>query len=85
MFINDGKILLDSSMDALSDTYVEVLTSGEGAQKARGLGPIAENQMFGKSIMLFEGVSREHLEGLGELRIPSVADLFVAKIKEARK
>jgi hypothetical protein len=35
--------------------------------------------------MLFEGVSREHLEGLGEIRIPSVADLFVAKIKEARK
>ncbi len=85
MFINDGKILLDSSMDALSDTYVEVLASGEGANKARGLGPIAESEMFGKSIMLFEGISREHLEGLGELRIPSVADLFVAKIKEARK
>ncbi len=85
MFINDGRILLDSSMDALSDTYVEVLASGEGAQKARGLGPIAESEMFGKSIMLFEGVSREHLEGLGELRIPSVADLFVAKIKEARR
>lgn len=85
MFINDGKILLDSSMDALSDTYVEVMASGENAQKARGLGPIAEHEMFGKSVMLFEGVSREHLEGLGELRIPSVADLFVAKIKEARK
>ena len=85
MFINDGRILLDSSMDALSDTYVEVLASGEGAQKARGLGPIAESEMFGKSIMLFEGVSREHLDGLGELRIPSVADLFVAKIKEARR
>ena len=85
MFINDGKILLDSSMDTLSDTYVEVMATGEGAQKARGLGPIAESEMFGKSIMLFEGVSREHLEGLGELRIPSVADLFVAKIKEARK
>ena len=85
MFINDGKILLNSSMDRLSDTYVEVAASGENAQKARGLGPIAENEMFGKSVMLFEGVSREHLEGLGEIRIPSVADLFVAKIKEARK
>ena len=85
MFINDGKILLDSSMDALSDTYVEVMASGEGAQKARGLGPIAETEMFGKSVMLFEGVSREHFEGLGEIRIPSVTDLFVAKIKEARK
>lgn len=85
MFINDGKILLNSSMEALSNTYVELQASGEDAQKARGLGPIAENQMFGKSVMLFEGVSREHLEGLGEIRIPSVADLFVAKIKEARK
>jgi ABC-2 type transport system ATP-binding protein len=85
MFINDGKILLDASMDALSDKYVEVMASGEGAQKARGLGPIAESEMFGKSVMLFEGVDREHLEGLGEIRIPSVADLFVAKIKEARR
>jgi ABC-2 type transport system ATP-binding protein len=85
MFINDGKILLDSTMDSLSDTYVEVMASGDNAQKARGLGPIAEHEMFGKSVMLFEGVSREHLEGLGEIRIPSVADLFVAKIKEARR
>jgi len=85
MFINDGKILLDASMDSLSDRYVELMATGEGAQKGRGLGPIAESEMFGKSVMLFEGVSREHLEGLGEIRIPSVADLFVAKIKEARK
>lgn len=84
MFINDGKILLDSSMEALGDTYVEVAASGAEADKARGLGPIAENQMFGKSIMLFEGVSREHLEGYGELRTPSVADIFVAKVKGAR-
>jgi len=85
MFINDGKILLDSSMDTLGDTYIELQASGDDAQKARGLGPIAESEMFGKSVMLFEGVSREHLVGLGDIRIPSVADLFVAKIKEARK
>lgn len=84
MFINDGKIILDSSMDALADTYVEVAASGAEADKARGLGPIAEGQMFGKSVMLFEGVSREHLEGLGEIRTPSVADIFVAKVKGAR-
>lgn len=85
MFINDGKILLDSPMDEITDTYVEVMASGDGAVKARGLGPIAEGDIFGKSVMLFEGVARENLEGLGELRTPSVADLFVAKIKEARK
>ena len=84
MFINDGKIILDSTMDALADSYVELAASGAEADKARGLGPIAEGQMFGKSVMLFEGVNREHLEGLGEMRTPSVADLFVAKIKGAR-
>ncbi len=85
MFIQNGKILLSSPMEGLGETYVEVATSGDDADRARGLGPIAENQMFGKSIMLFEGVSREHLEGLGELRTPSVADLFVAKVKGARQ
>jgi ABC-2 type transport system ATP-binding protein len=85
MFINDGKILLDSTMDDLGEKYLELMTSGESAQKARGLRPLAESEIFGKSVMLFEGVSREHLEGLGEIRIPSVADLFVAKIKEARQ
>ncbi|MGB5255833.1 MAG: ABC transporter ATP-binding protein [Woeseiaceae bacterium] len=85
MFINDGKILLDSPMDALADSYVELLTSGENALKAKGLGPIAEHEMFGKAVFLFEGVSRENLQGLGELRTPSVADLFVAKVKGARQ
>ena len=85
MFINDGKILLDSTMDALADQYVEVTSSGDEAVRARGLGPIAENEMFGKTVFLFEDVSRENLGGLGELRTPSVADLFVAKVKGARK
>jgi len=85
MFINDGKILLDKPMDSLSDSYAELLTSGENAIKAKGLGPIAEHEMFGKSVLLFEGVNRENLEGLGELRTPSVADLFVAKVKGARR
>jgi len=85
MFINEGKIILNSSMDSLADTYVEVAASGDDADKARGLGPIAENKMFGKSVMLFKGVNREHLQVYGELRTPSVADIFVAKVKGARK
>ncbi len=85
MFINDGRILLDASMDSLADTYVELLASGDNALKAKGLGPIAEHEIFGKSVLLFEGVSRENLDGLGEVRTPSVADLFVAKVKGARQ
>ena len=83
MFIHDGRILLDSSMDALPDTYTELMTSGENADKARQLGPIYERDVFGKKAMTFEGVSKERLDGLGESHTPSVADLFVAKVKGA--
>lgn len=85
MFIDSGKILLDSSMEVLAEKYIEVSTSGANAQTARGLGPISEAEMFGKSIMLFENIGREHLQNLGDLRTPSVADVFVAKVKGARQ
>ncbi|MEO1203643.1 MAG: ABC transporter ATP-binding protein [Pseudomonadota bacterium] len=84
MFINDGKILLHSPMEALPERFVEVMASGENAARAKGFGPISERDIFGKSVFLFEGVSRENLSGLGEMHTPSVADLFVAKIREAR-
>ena len=83
MFINDGRILLDSSMENLPDMFVELTTSGENAEKARQLGPFYERDVFGKKVMTFEGVGKEQLAGLGEPHTPSVADLFVAKVKGA--
>jgi ABC-2 type transport system ATP-binding protein len=84
MFIDDGRIILDASMDQLSETYVQLMTSGEKAAAARKLGPVSENELFGKSVMLFEGADRRALADLGELHTPSIADLFVSKVKGAR-
>lgn len=81
MFINDGRIVLQASMDALPERYVELMTSGENAERARRLNPIFERDVFGKRVLTFENVGREHLHGLGELRTPGIADLFVAKVK----
>ena len=83
MFINDGKIILNTSMDAIPDSYAELLTSGENAETARKLGPVHERDVFGKHVLTFENVGRDQLEGLGEIHTPSVADLFVAKVKGA--
>ena len=83
MFINDGQIILNASMEALPDSYVELVTSGDNADTARNLGPIYERDLFGKKVMTFEEVAREKLAGFGEMHTPSVADLFVAKIKGA--
>jgi ABC-2 type transport system ATP-binding protein len=83
MFINDGRILLDSSMEALPEIFTELMTSGEKADRARQLGPIYERDVFGKKVMTFEGKSKEQLAEFGECHTPSVADLFVAKVKGA--
>lgn len=83
MFINDGRIVLHASMDALPERYVELMTSGENADRARQLNPIFERDVFGKKVLTFEGITREQLHGLGELRTPGIADLFVAKVRGA--
>jgi len=83
MFINDGRLILDTKMDSLPEIYVELVTSGENADTARTLGPLFERDVFGKKVMTFENIDRDKLEGLGEMHTPSVADLFVAKVKGA--
>ncbi len=83
MFINEGKIVLDASMEDLPERYVELLASKGNAEEARRLNPIYERDVFGKKALMFEGVSRDRLQGMGEARTPGVADLFVAKVKGA--
>jgi len=82
IFIKDGEIVLNASMDEVSEKYVEVMVSKEDIDKAQALNPVMERDVFGRKVYLFEGVDRDALETLGELHSPSVADLFVAKMKE---
>jgi len=81
MFIRDGKIVLSSTMDDVGTRFVEVMVPAEKADAARALKPIDERQVFGKSVMLFDGVPRETLATLGETRTPGIADIFVATMK----
>jgi ABC-2 type transport system ATP-binding protein len=82
IFIKDGQIVLDASMDEVAENYVEVMVAKEDIEKAQALNPVMERDVFGRKVYLFEGVSHDILETLGELHSPSVADLFVAKMKE---
>ena len=81
MFIRDGKIVLDADMDAIGERFIEVMVNADQADAARALKPLDERQVFGKSIFLFDGVGRAQLEALGEIRRPSISDLFVATMK----
>ncbi|MBE3028521.1 ABC transporter ATP-binding protein [Janthinobacterium sp. GW458P] len=81
MFIRDGKIVLASSMEKVGERYIEVMVGAQHVNPARALQPISERSVFGKSVMLFDGVARTQLAALGEVRTPSLADLFVATMK----
>ena len=81
IFIRDGRIALNASMEEIGDRYAEVMVNPDKADAARALQPLNERQIFGKSIFLFDGVDRSRLAELGELHKPSIADLFVATMK----
>lgn len=82
IFIDRGRLVLDESMDSIADRFVEVSVKPDRAEAARQLGPLSEQEMFGRRVFLFENGSPDQLRELGEVRTPGIADLFVAKIKE---
>ncbi len=77
-FIDRGKIVLDRKMEEIETRYTELMARPGDVATAKSLGPIHERQVFGRCVMLFDGVARERLAPLGELRTPGIADLFVA-------
>jgi ABC-2 type transport system ATP-binding protein len=78
MFVNRGRIVLDCSMEEFESRYLEVMVHPQHVAAARALKPMQERQVFGRSILLFDRVDRHQLAALGEVRTPSIADLFVA-------
>ncbi len=80
LFIDSGQIVLDSAMDDLAETYTEVLVGPDQLEKAESHGPIHAREVMGKTSLVFEDVPRSVLAEFGETHVPSVADLFVAKL-----
>src|SRR5713101_7400251 len=85
MFINRGRIVLNCSMDDFESRYLEVMVPPEKLVTAQALKPIHERQVLGRSILLFDrgvnqNIDRQQLAALGDVRTPSIADLFVAML-----
>jgi ABC-2 type transport system ATP-binding protein len=78
VFIDRGRIVFRRSMEEVESRYREVSVHPDKLAAARALNPIHERQGIGRSVLLFEGVDRQQLASLGDVRTPGVADLFVA-------
>lgn len=85
LFIRDGRLILNTTMESLPEIYMELHTRSDLAEQARALGPISERSLLGDTVFIFENNTREELEPLGKLRTPSVADIFVAKMQKQVK
>jgi ABC-2 type transport system ATP-binding protein len=78
MFINRGRIVLSCSMEEYESRFLEVTVNPDQVVAARASKPIHERQVFGRSILLFDRVDRNQLAAFGEVRTPTIADLFIA-------
>jgi ABC-2 type transport system ATP-binding protein len=85
IFINHGSVVLDSSVEGLAERYVQVTVTPDKASGARELQPFYEHEVFGRIAMIYDGRTHAELAPFGELRTPSVADLFVAKMEVKKK
>jgi ABC-2 type transport system ATP-binding protein len=78
MFIDRGRIVLDTSMEQFESRYTELQVRSQQLATARALKPICERQTLDRTLLIFDGVDRTQLASLGDTRTPSIADLFVA-------
>src|SRR5579872_3959967 len=85
IFISRGQIILDSAVEDLSTRYTQVTVAADKAAALRELKPFYEREVFGRLALFFEGRSAAELTAaagpLSELRTPSIADLFVARMQ----
>jgi ABC-2 type transport system ATP-binding protein len=80
MFMDRGRIVFSCTMDDLESRYLELMVHPERVAAARALKPMHERQLFDRTILLFDAVDRRQLDALGDVRTPSIADVFVAVI-----
>jgi ABC-2 type transport system ATP-binding protein len=84
VYIDRGRIVFNRSVEDVESAYHEVLVHPDRLRAARALNPISERQGVGHSVLIFEGADRERFAALGDVRTPSIADLFVAVMSRAQ-
>src|SRR5437868_13078868 len=78
VFIDRGRVVFECSTEEVESRYLEVMVHPERVATARALKPIHERRVISGSILLFDRADPQQLAALGEVRTPSIGDLFVA-------
>jgi ABC-2 type transport system ATP-binding protein len=81
IFIQHGRVVLDAAVEDLGGTFRQLICAPDQMERARALTPFYSREIFGRTAFFYEGRDAAELAPLGELRTPSIADLFVAKMQ----
>jgi len=71
-------------MDDIPRIYTEVLVKPDNYAQAIALKPVYERNMLGAKAFLYENVESGQLEAWGDIHVPTVSDLFIGKVHQAR-
>jgi len=82
VFLDRGRVVLEASMEDIEARYLEVAVGPDQLAAARALQPVHERSGLGRSFLIFDGADRARLAELGEVRTPSLADIFVARMPQ---
>ncbi|HKF25874.1 MAG TPA: ABC transporter ATP-binding protein [Candidatus Acidoferrum sp.] len=80
MFLDRGRIVFACAMDEVESRFAELTVNPENLTAAKALKPVNERQVFGRSVLLFDGANRQELAALGEVRTPGIEQLFIAMV-----
>ena len=82
IFLRDGRIVLDASMEEISSRFVQVLVSPDAVAAAKEKQPIYATTQLGQNIMIFDGLDKADIKNLGTTSTPSSSDLFMALMEK---
>ena len=80
MFVDGGRIVFSYEADEFESHFFELSAMPSAVNAARALRPIYERTSFGRSVFLFRDVEVETIAALGEIRTPSIEDVFLAVV-----
>ena len=78
IFMNQGRVVMKDSIDSINERFLELRPNQESLERAKSLNPIHIRTDLGREVLLFEGTQIEKLTGMGDVRPPFIADLFMA-------
>tara|TARA_B100001029_G_scaffold66144_1_gene53682 strand:+ start:21253 stop:22128 length:876 start_codon:yes stop_codon:yes gene_type:complete len=78
IFMNQGRVVMQDSIEAINERFLELRPNQDSLERAKSLNPMHIRNELGREVFLFEGTALDKLTGLGEVRPPFIADLFMA-------